>query len=187
MFRRCILNYRTISYAKAECSVCDGSEYSDDSNLTTAKAPNPLQSISQIIKNVFSLRCVLLLAQVRCTRLRVSVDSHNAASASVEPTPNDNNNTKKRCKSRYCTDFVTWILKRQIFYVTEIFLVANTQFIRRRASCHTGRFRSTFQRCTIERFPAGILGTLGSRGRYGIYVPIEFMDYIHSTAYSIFC
>lgn len=81
------------------------------------KAPNPLQSISQIIENVFFVLASLFLVQWICAPL----PTHSAAQHSTESLLPNSEGTKRRCKSRYCTDFVTWILKRQIFYVTKIF------------------------------------------------------------------
>lgn len=94
---------------------------------------------------------------------------HNfTMSTSVEwcRTLKTNDSPKKRCKSRYCTDFVTWILKRQIFYVTKIF----------GASLGTILPAARIDNAPTNAFLcAGFSGTLGSRMRYGIYVLIEFM------------
>lgn len=129
------------------------------------KAPNPLQSISQIIENVFFVLASLFLVQWICAPL----PTHSAAQHSTESLLPNSEGTKRRCKSRYCTDFVTWILKRQIFYVTKISIWC----VCRGTISPAARIGTM---CTNERFPVlAFLDVLVSCTRYGIYVSIAFI------------
>lgn len=119
-----------------------------------AKAPDPLQSISQIIKNVFRFRIGIFGAVcLRCKRKGAHLNRDPTRTRRVSDAEEERQQAqKKRCKSRYCTDFVTWILKRQIFYVTKIISVRLS-----------GRFRQQHV-STVDNAPASVFLCFGISG-----------------------